>query len=41
MTLNAAQTFLYVAEDQSDSVDVIDTAANTLCKRSIRFSTRY
>ena len=26
MTLNAAQTLLYVAEDQSDTVDVIDTA---------------
>ena len=25
MTLNAAQTLLYVAEDQSDTVDVIDT----------------
>ncbi len=24
MTMNAAQTRLYVAEDQSDSVDVID-----------------
>ena len=30
MTLNAAQTFLYVAEDQSDSVDVIDTARNAV-----------
>ncbi|QOY91514.1 phosphoesterase [Paludibaculum fermentans] len=30
MTLNAAQTFLYVAEDQADIVDVIDTAANTV-----------
>ena len=26
MTLNAAQSLLYVAEDQSDTVDVIDTA---------------
>jgi DNA-binding beta-propeller fold protein YncE len=30
MTLNAAQTFLYVVEDQSDTVDVIDTAANAI-----------
>jgi len=30
MTLNAAQSFLYVAEDQSDSVDVIDTAKNEI-----------
>ena len=30
MTLNAAQTLLYVAEDQSDTVDVIDTATNTI-----------
>jgi len=30
MTLNAAQTRLYVAEDQSDTVDVIDTATNTI-----------
>ncbi len=30
MTLNTAQTFLYVAEDQSDTVDVIDTAANAV-----------
>jgi len=30
MTLNGAQTFLYVAEDQSDTVDVIDTAANSI-----------
>jgi len=30
MTLNAAQTLLYVAEDQSDTVDVIDTAQNTV-----------
>ena len=28
MTLNAAQTLLYVAEDQSDTVDVIDTNPN-------------
>jgi YVTN family beta-propeller protein len=28
MTLNAAQTLLYVIEDQSDTVDVIDTALN-------------
>ena len=26
MTLNAAQSLLYVAEDQSDTVEVIDTA---------------
>ena len=26
MTLNAAQSLLYVAEDQSDTVDVIDTS---------------
>jgi len=30
MTLNAAQTLLYVVEDQSDSVDVIDTAKNVI-----------
>jgi len=30
MTLNAAQTRLYVAEDQSDTIDVIDTASNTI-----------
>ncbi|MGD0015274.1 MAG: bifunctional YncE family protein/alkaline phosphatase family protein, partial [Bryobacteraceae bacterium] len=30
MTLNAAQTLLYVAEDQSDTVDVIDTATNAI-----------
>jgi len=30
MTLNAAQTLLYVAEDQSDTVDVIDTTANVI-----------
>ncbi len=28
MTLNAAQTLLYVAEDQSDTIDVIDTTMN-------------
>ena len=30
MTLNAAQSFLYVVEDQSDTVDVIDTANNAI-----------
>jgi len=30
MTLNRAQSFLYVAEDQSDTVDVIDTARNAV-----------
>jgi YVTN family beta-propeller protein len=30
MTLNAAQSLLYVAEDQSDTVDVIDTASNKI-----------
>jgi DNA-binding beta-propeller fold protein YncE len=30
MTLNRAQSLLYVAEDQSDTVDVIDTAKNTI-----------
>lgn len=30
MTLNAAQSLLYVAEDQADIVDVIDTATNTI-----------
>jgi YVTN family beta-propeller protein len=34
MTLDAAQGFLYVAEDQSDTVDVIDTSTNTI-KESI------
>jgi len=28
MTLNAAETMLYVAEDQTDAVDIIDTRAN-------------
>jgi DNA-binding beta-propeller fold protein YncE len=30
MTLNAAQSLLYVVEDQSDTVDVIDTTSNTI-----------
>jgi hypothetical protein len=30
MTMNATQTLLYVVEDQSDSVDVIDTARNVI-----------
>ncbi len=30
MTLNAAQSLLYVAEDQTDTVDVIDTATNKI-----------
>ena len=30
MTLNTAQTLLYVVEDQSDTVDVIDTTTNTV-----------
>ena len=30
MTLNAAQSLLYVADDQSDTVDVIDTAKNVI-----------
>ncbi len=30
MTLNAAQSLLYVVEDQSDSVDIIDTATNKI-----------
>ena len=30
MTLNKAQSLLYVAEDQSDTVDVIDTAKNAV-----------
>ena len=30
MTLNAAQSLLYVAEDQSDVVEVIDTAKNVI-----------
>ncbi|MFN7997043.1 MAG: bifunctional YncE family protein/alkaline phosphatase family protein [Bryobacteraceae bacterium] len=34
MTLDAAQAFLYVAEDQADIVDVIDTTTNTV-KESI------
>ncbi|HTQ55923.1 MAG TPA: hypothetical protein VMI94_15755 [Bryobacteraceae bacterium] len=34
MTLDAAQAFLYVAEDQADIVDVIDTATDTI-KESI------
>ncbi len=30
MTLNASQSLLYAAEDQSDTVDVIDTATNRI-----------
>jgi YVTN family beta-propeller protein len=30
MTLNAAQSLLYVADDQADTVDVIDTAKNVV-----------
>ena len=30
MTLNAAQSLLYVVEDQSDTIDVIDTAKNAI-----------
>ncbi len=30
MTLNAAQTLLYVVEDQADTIDIIDTAGNTI-----------
>ena len=30
MILNAAQSLLYVVEDQSDSIDVIDTASNAV-----------
>ncbi len=30
MTLNAAQTLLYVAEDESDTVDVINLATNSV-----------
>ena len=30
MTLNASQSLLYVVEDQSDTVDVIDTVKNTI-----------
>jgi DNA-binding beta-propeller fold protein YncE len=30
MTLNAAQSLLYVVEDQSDSIDVVDTAKNVI-----------
>ena len=30
MTLNVAQLLLYVAEDQSDTVDVIDTTKNVI-----------
>ena len=30
MTLNAAQSLLYVAEDQSDTIDVIDTSNNAI-----------
>ena len=34
MTLNAAQTTLYVAEDQADSVAVIDTVSNSLVREA-------
>ena len=30
MTVNQAQTLMYVAEDQSDSVDVINLQANSV-----------
>ena len=30
MTLNAAQSRLYVVEDQSDTIDIVDTAENTI-----------
>jgi DNA-binding beta-propeller fold protein YncE len=30
MTLNAAQSLLYVVEDQSDTIDVIDTTSNVI-----------
>ena len=30
MTLNKAQSLLYVADDQSDTVDVIDTTKNAV-----------
>ncbi len=30
MTLNAAQSLLYVVEDQSDTIDIIDTAKNAI-----------
>jgi len=30
MTLNAAQSLLYVVEDQSDTIDVIDTTKNAI-----------
>jgi DNA-binding beta-propeller fold protein YncE len=30
MTLNAAQTLLYVVEDQSDTIDIIDTTKNAI-----------
>ena len=33
MTLNTAQTLLYVADDQADTVDVISTATNTILER--------
>ena len=33
MTLNRAETLLYVAEDQSDTVDVIDLKANRVVER--------
>jgi DNA-binding beta-propeller fold protein YncE len=35
MTLNKAQSLLFVAEDQSDTIDVIDTTNNTI-KESIK-----
>jgi YVTN family beta-propeller protein len=34
MTLNATQTTLYVAEDQTDSVAVIDTVSNSLVREA-------
>ena len=33
MTLNTAQTLLYVADDQADTVDVINTATNAILER--------
>ena len=42
MTLNTAQTKLYVAEDQTDTVDVIDTSLNRVSETiRINAQTRY
>jgi len=40
MTMNATGTLLYVVEDQSDTVDVIDTTDNEIIETSRCWPTR-